>query len=98
MNNQPFNDFNNNSSQNSFSDNQHYTESQNSEVTEVKTFSPSLTAKKKKMQKLFIILLIIGLCLGAIISVGIVILLNEFGLTDNAPNPFNQINREQVDQ
>ncbi len=41
--------------------------------------------KRKKYQKLFLILLSVGLVLGAIVSVGIVKLMNHFGLTDKTP-------------
>ena len=41
--------------------------------------------KRKEYQKLFLILLSIGLVLGVIISVGIVKLMNHFGLTDKTP-------------
>ena len=41
--------------------------------------------KRKEYQKLFLILLSVGLVLGAIVSVGIVKLMNHFGLTDKTP-------------
>lgn len=39
-------------------------------------------AAKKKLRRLFLILLIIGLSLGVVVSVGVVQVLNKLGLTE----------------
>lgn len=41
--------------------------------------------KKKEIQKLFLILLSVGLVIGLIVSVGIVKLMTHYGLTDKTP-------------
>ena len=42
---------------------------------------PVTPATKKAMQKIFVIFLVVGLAFGALLSVGVVILLNHLGLT-----------------
>lgn len=41
--------------------------------------------KKKEIQKLFLTLLSVGLVIGIIVSVGVVKVLNHFGLTEKTP-------------
>ena len=48
--------------------------------------------KRREIQKLFFILLAIGLVIGTIVSVGIVKLMNHFGLTEKTPQ-FESIQR-----
>lgn len=55
------------------------------EVDNVENYEQISPEKRKKYQKLFLILLSVGLVLGAIVSVGIVKLMNHFGLTDKTP-------------
>lgn len=56
-----------------------------------KTKNPPLAQQEKvehtrnQAKQLYLVLLIIGLVLGAFLSVGIVIALQQFGLTDNQP-------------
>ncbi len=47
---------------------------------------PNPNENQKAFRKLFIILLAVGISLGAILSIGLVKILNEWGLTDK-PQP-----------
>lgn len=55
------------------------------QLDNVENYEQISPEKRKKYQKLFLILLSVGLVLGAIVSVGIVKLMNHFGLTDKTP-------------
>ena len=51
-------------------------------------------ARQKHVKKLFIILLTVGLVIGAVVSVGVIALLQRFGLTDSQPQ-IDQIEQSQ---
>lgn len=54
--------------------------------------SPEQTeAVKKKARRWFLILLIVGLSLGGLLSIGVVKILNELGLTDRPERPILKI-------
>ena len=96
---QPDNNFNHNSSQHPLPDGQDFSELQDLSNEEAHDFShQSLQIRKKEIQRLFFLLLITGLVLGGLVAFGVVKLLNQFGLTDNQPNPFDRYNTEQLDQ
>ncbi len=62
--------------------NNNYNSNQQENLEEYEQISPR---KKREIQKLFIILLTVGLFIGIVVSVGIVKLMNHFGLTDKTP-------------
>lgn len=47
-----------------------------------------IEAAKKQAKKWFLILITIGLILGALLSIGVVKILNELGLTEKPNRPF----------
>jgi hypothetical protein len=62
--------------------NEHYDTNQPDDLEIKEQISPR---KRQEFQKLFLILLTIGLVLGVIASVGIVKLMNNLGLTEKTP-------------
>lgn len=61
---------------------------------ETQLSSERVEATKKQARKWFIILIVIGLVIGAIASIGVVKFLDAFGLTDTPDQPF----MEQIEQ
>jgi len=47
-----------------------------------------IEATKKQAKKWFITLIVVGLVIGGLVSIGVVALLDQFGLTDKPDQPF----------
>lgn len=63
-------------------DSNNYNSNPENDLEEYEQISPR---KKQEIRKLFITLLTVGLIIGVVVSVGIVKLMNHFGLTDKTP-------------
>ncbi|MBE9169398.1 hypothetical protein IQ238_18340 [Pleurocapsales cyanobacterium LEGE 06147] len=56
-----------------------------------------IAARKKQLERLFLLLIGVGLCLGLVLSIGAVILLDRLGLTKK-PHEIKQQQEEQIEE
>lgn len=84
--NQPPNDFNNNESLYPARDREDTTTLEGgSDRAAVSPSDDNARVHTKSFKRIYIILLVLGISVGAILSVGIVAVLNRLGMTDNRP-------------
>lgn len=90
---QPPDNFNFDESQNGLNHSNLKTKSEQKQEPEEYLSKENVVANKKRLERLFAILLGIGLSLGVLLAVGLIMVLNKLGLTEK-PNQIEKIEEQ----